>query len=134
MPGIHYLAVAVAAVAAFAEGFLYYTIFGSQMRKLQTNPPTDAAGTQTMPAWKMVAEVFRCLVLAYVIDHFIVMMDISNLTGAIRWGTWLWIGFPMVLLWGSAMWENVSWKLAAIHAGDWLIKILLISVILGLWR
>jgi hypothetical protein len=129
MPGINYVAVAVAAVAAFAVSFVYYTILGSQMRKLQTSPGTDATGSQAMPAWKMIAEVFRNLILAYVIAHLVVMIGITDWKSAIHWGLWLWLGFPLVLLFGSVLWENVPWKLAAIHAGDWFIKVLL-----GVWR
>jgi hypothetical protein len=39
----------------------------------------------------------------------------------------------MILL-GSVIHENVPWKLAAIHTGDWLVKLLLMAVILSLWR
>ena len=39
-----------------------------------------------------------------------------------------------MILVGSVMWENVPWMLATIHAGDWLVKTLLIAVILGVWR
>ncbi len=46
----------------------------------------------------------------------------------------LWIGFPVVLLSGSVLWEDVPARLAAIHAGDWLIKLLLIGAILAAWR
>jgi len=28
----------------------------------------------------------------------------------------LWIGFPVIILTGSVLWENIPWKLAAIHA------------------
>lgn len=41
----------------------------------------------------------------------------------------LWPGFPMPLLSDSVMWQNVPLELAFIHAGDWLIKMLLMSVI-----
>jgi hypothetical protein len=30
--------------------------------------------------------------------------------------------------------ENVPWKLAALHAGDWLAKLLIIAVIVSVWR
>jgi hypothetical protein len=30
--------------------------------------------------------------------------------------------------------ENVSWKLAAIHAGDWLAKLVIIAVLVSVWR
>jgi len=29
--------------------------------------------------------------------------------------------------------ENAPWKLAAIHAGDWLVKLLLVAVIVTAW-
>jgi hypothetical protein len=35
---------------------------------------------------------------------------------------------------GSMLWENVPLKMAAIHAGDWLVKLVLIAVIVGVWR
>ena len=56
------------------------------------------------------------------------------MTGAVRLGLVLWIGFPFVLLTGSTMWEDVPWTLAAIHAGDWLVKTLLMTAILGVWH
>jgi hypothetical protein len=35
---------------------------------------------------------------------------------------------------GSVIWENVARKRATIHAGDWLLKILVIAVIVSVWR
>jgi hypothetical protein len=32
------------------------------------------------------------------------------------------------------MWQGVSLKIAAIHAGDWLAKLVLITAIVGAWR
>jgi hypothetical protein len=31
------------------------------------------------------------------------------------------------------MWEKVPWRLAATHAGDWLVKVLAVAVIVGVW-
>ena len=41
----------------------------------------------------------------------------------------LWIGFPFVLWTGAVIHESTPVRLAAIHAGDWLVKLLLIGVI-----
>jgi hypothetical protein len=53
-------------------------------------------------------------------------------------GVWLglvlWIGFPLVLLSGSVFHENVPSRLAALHAGDWLVKLLIIAVIFRMWH
>ncbi len=35
---------------------------------------------------------------------------------------------------GGRRFENVPWKLGAIHAGDWLATLLIISIIVALWR
>jgi hypothetical protein len=35
---------------------------------------------------------------------------------------------------GSILWEKVPFKMAAIHAGDWLVKLVLLAVIVGVWR
>jgi hypothetical protein len=48
-------------------------------------------------------------------------------------GLALWLGFPFVLLTGSMMWEKVPAVTAMLHAGDWLLKLVVISVIVGLW-
>ena len=65
---------------------------------------------------------------------FAANIDITTWTGAVGLGLATWVGFPVVLLTGSIQWENVSWRLATIHAGDWLVKLTLVSCIVGLWR
>ena len=45
-----------------------------------------------------------------------------------------WVGFPVILLLGSVVHEKVPWRLAVLHAGDWLVKLLLIAVIVGVWK
>jgi hypothetical protein len=39
-----------------------------------------------------------------------------------------------MLLISSVVHENVAWRLAALHAGDWLVKLLLIAVIVTVWH
>jgi hypothetical protein len=53
---------------------------------------------------------------------------------AVRLGLALWVAFPGVLLTGSVVHEKVPWRLAAIHAGDWLVKLLLVSLATGARR
>lgn len=39
-----------------------------------------------------------------------------------------------MILSGSVLREKVPSKLAAIHAGDWLVKLLATALVVGLWR
>ena len=86
------------------------------------------------PAWKYAVEIVRSLVLATVVAGLSERLDIEGLAGAALLGLALWIGFPVTLLTGSVQWENVPWRLAALHAGDWLLKLLVIAAVVTLWR
>jgi hypothetical protein len=125
MSGINYLAVIV---AAFVVSAVWYVGVGNELAKLSA----AYADTQSPPAWKMLAEFVRSLIVAYMLARFAMLLGTNNWKGALRLGAWIWI-FPAVILAGSVLHENVPWRLAAIHAGDWLIKLLVMSVIIGVW-
>ena len=128
----NYLAVLVAAVAAFVVSSVWYTIFGNAWMELRGIDPATAADTAT-PAWTMLFVVFQSLVVAFMLAYFVGHLGIVDWKGAVRLGALVW-GFPAMILLGSVVHENVPLMLAAIHAGDWLVKLLLMSVILVVWR
>ena len=49
-------------------------------------------------------------------------------------GLLAWVGFPLVLFSGSVLHERYPWPLAAIHLGDWLLKLLLVAAVVAAWR
>src|SRR6266849_9325759 len=131
MVHVNYIAVLVAAIVVFVLGWLWYSpllFYKPWMRARGMDPAVAMAGAK-MPAGKLVIELVRCIVLAYVIARFVALLGISSWMGAVHFGGCLWIGFPVILLTGSVLWENIPWKVAAIHAGDWLVKMLVIPVI-----
>ncbi len=120
----------MATVAAFVVSSVWYGVLGSQLARLN-----DAyADSARPPVWTMLVEFARSLVVAYVLAVLAGLVGDAGLGGAVQLGAVLWIGFPVVLLVGSVIHENVPWKLAAIHAGDWLVKLVVIAVIVGVWR
>lgn len=126
---INYWAVIVAAIVAFIVSAVWYIGFGNELAKLSATYAT----AQAPQAWEIVAEFARSLVVAYVLARFVSLLGIINWKGALRFGAWIWV-FPAAILSGSVLHEHYPWMLAAIHAGDWLIKLLLISFIIGVWR
>src|ERR1700730_14270884 len=132
---MNYWAVIVAAVTAFVEGAVWNSsiLFGNErMRLLGIN--ADAMADTKMPAGKMLGELLKVLVIAYVLAHLLALLGVVDWMAAVRLGAWVWIGFQATLLLGAVIWENMPWKLYAIHAGDALVKILLMAAILGVWR
>jgi uncharacterized protein DUF1761 len=130
---MNYLAIVIAAAVAFVASAAWYIVLGRELLRLQTLYRRAATDTK-MPAWKIFAELLRSLIVAYVLAQLFVPVSAADWVATVQSGLWLWIGFPLVLLAGSVVHENVPWKLAAIHAGDWLVKLILMTVILGVWR
>ena len=131
MGHVNYLAVLVAAVAAFVLGWLWYSplLFFRPWMRLRGLDPEAAMKNAKLPGGKLVIEFARCFVLACVIARLMGLLGVTSWLIAIHSGFMLWIGFPLILLTGSVLWDNVPWKVAAIHAGDWLVKLLVIPLI-----
>jgi len=83
---------------------------------------------------RVLAEIVRTLVIAYVLARLISILGSNGWRSAVLLAIWLWFGFSAMMWVGAVMWENTPWPVAAIHAGDWLVKTLLIAFILGAWR
>jgi len=132
---LNHLAVFVAAVAAFLVGALWYSplLLGKPYMKLR-GMNAAAMAEMKMPPWKIGAEFLRCLVTAYVLARFVVLLGVADWNGAVLLGLWVWLGFYATLYLGAVIHENLPLKLYAIHAGDALVKTLLMAVILGVWR
>ena len=127
---LNYIAIVVAAIAVFVFAAGYYIALAGQRARLSP----AAAGRSRPSPWLMAVELFKSLVVALVVAGLVSLIGIADVAGALKLGLALWIAFPVVLLVGSVTQENVPWKLGAIHAGDWLAKLLIIAVIVSLWR
>lgn len=131
MLGINFLAVVVAALAAFVASSAWYIVFGKELAKVSA---AFAEGLQKRQPWKLLGVIVQSLILALVLAYFIQLIGKVDWLGALGVGILLWIGLSAMQWVGSIMWENVPVKMAAIHAGDWLVKLVLIAVIVGAWR
>ena len=130
MPRINHLAVLVAAVAAFILSSFYYRLFAQQIVDLHPTDPEVVAAMMKPAPWKVLAEIGRTVVVAYVLARFVNRLGITDWKGALGLGFWVWLGFPVAMLVGASLWDNKPWMLTAIHAGDWLMKMLLMAFIM----
>src|SRR5437773_10947521 len=107
MVHVNYLAVLAAAVAVFVLGWLWYSplLFYKAWMRLRGMDPVAAMAGVMMPGGKLLIELVRCLVLAYVIARFVVLHGVSGGRGPVNFGLSLWVGFLVILLTGSVRWE-----------------------------
>jgi Protein of unknown function (DUF1761) len=131
MDDVNFVAVAVAAVAVWIVSTGYYIVFTKQMATL--HPAYAEAAAVRPPPWKIVVELIRNLVVASVVAWLAQRLDVTEWIDGVALGLTLWVGFPVVLWAGAVMWEKVPPKLAAIHAGDWVLKLVVIGVIVSVW-
>jgi hypothetical protein len=127
---IHVLAVAAATVAAFALSAVWYGTLSGVLGRLS---PAYADSGAMRPG-QILLEVLRCAVVVAVLALACARMDVTGVGAALLVALLAWAGFPLVLLTGSVLHERVPWRLAAIHAGDWLIKLVAVTLIVALWR
>jgi hypothetical protein len=123
------LAVLVSAVVAFLASGAYYAAFGSRLARLSP----AYAGPGRPVAVTAVVELVRGGVVAAAVAWLAGVAGISGPAAALGFALVLWIAFPAVLLAGSVFHERVPVALATIHAGDWLLKLVLITGVVTLW-
>jgi hypothetical protein len=132
---VQYWAIIVATILAVGFSALYYFLLNKQvvaLRATKLDKKEDVRTTATPN--KILIELVRTFVVALVIAYAVGLLNLLYINQAILLAFWLWIGFPVVLLVGSVIHEHFPAQLAAIHAGDWLAKLLIFAIILTIWR
>jgi hypothetical protein len=131
MSGSVVLSIVVATVAAFVLSFVWYMAFGGRLAELSPAYAADNAGASGTAA---ALELLRSLVLAAVLAVLAARVGADTWLEGAGLGLLAWVGFPLVLLAGSVLHERYPWRLAAIHLGDWLLKLLVVAAIVSAWR
>jgi len=127
---INPLPVAVATAVAFLLSGAYYAGLGGRLAQLA--PAYAEAGG--MAPTTIALELARTVVVAVVVAGLAGTLRIAGPGPALLLAAVLWVAFPAVLLLGSVIHENVPPLLATIHAGDWLLKLVVITAIVTRWR
>lgn len=123
------LAVLVSAAVAFVASGAYYAALGSRLAQLS---PAYAGPRRSAPVTAVV-ELVRGGIVAAAVAWLAGGLGIGGAAQAVGFALVLWVAFPAVLLSGSVFHERVPMALAVIHAGDWLLKLVLITGIVTVW-
>ncbi|PIR60942.1 MAG: hypothetical protein COU68_02065 [Candidatus Pacebacteria bacterium CG10_big_fil_rev_8_21_14_0_10_45_6] len=134
---INLWAVAVAAIANMAIGFLWYhdMFFGKPWRKAAGFREEDSAQVQQKATMmrSMVIGLVSMGVMAYVLSHFATLWGAVGVTDALIFGFWIWLGFQATIQIGDVLWGMKPWKFFLINAGYQLVATEVVALILILW-
>lgn len=134
---LNYFALLVATVLSFVIGWLWYSplLFMKPWAELSgMTPEKMAAMPKSKMAQSMIFNFFAVLLTAYVLAHFIVYMNVTNLSQALVLGFWVWLGFYATMQLGGFLWEGKAFKLYLIQVSQTLVTTLLMAAILGVWQ
>lgn len=128
MADIDPLPIAAATVAAFLLSGAWYALVPAPL-PASGGGQAPEAGVPSPPV--LLAEVLRSAVVATIVAGLAAQLDVASIGEGALLGLVLWVGFPVVLFAGSIVHERYPARLAAIHLGDWLLKLVLIGAIVG---
>lgn len=132
---INYLAIAAGTVFAVLFSALYYFLLNKQVVALRASKLSKNEDVRTIATPnKILVELVRTFVVGLVLAYAVQLLGIVSFQQVVVLTFWLWLGFPVVLFVGQVIHEHFPGRLAAIHAGDWLVKLLILTTVLAFWR
>ena len=135
---INYLALFVAAAAAWIFGAFYYGLLGPKWMAAQskTVEQCKAEGAGRSAAAKIAPFILSFiaeLVMAGVLFGILFHMSMFTPRGGAISGALCWLGFVLTTVAVNNAYTFRRWSLTAIDAGHWLGVLVIIGAILGWW-
>jgi hypothetical protein len=131
--GINYLAIALAAVAAFAFGAIWYSVLAqpwmAAVGKTKQDIKASGAPTAVLLLVTFIAQLVMAWVLAGVIGH-LGSGQVTVRNGVIS-GGFLWLGFVATTMVVNHGFQGAKRTLTAIDSGHWLAVLLIQGAIIG---
>src|ERR1700760_1086396 len=131
--GVNYLAILVAAVAAWIAGAAWYMSLSKFWIAAVGLTPAQMEANRKRPlAWLPFVLVFighvgMAFVLAGILFHF----GMVNIKDGIITGALCWLGFVITTIVSNNAFAMRSWRLSAIDGGHYLLVLVLMGAIIG---
>lgn len=133
--GVNYLAVVIAAVAAWLAGAAWYMGLGKVWMSAIGTTPEKMAECKNQPGsflpfiYAFVAELLMAFALAGVLGH-LGAGQVTLKNGVIS-GAACWLGFVIPTMLVNNSFARRDWRLMLIDGGHWLVVLVLIGAIVG---
>ncbi len=132
---INYMAVLVAAIAAFVVGGLWYSplLFGKIWMKLSKVQESDMKKMKKTMVASYILGFVTTLIMSYVLTHIVDYTESTTAAAGATAGFWAWLGFVATVQVGAVLWENKPFKLFALNTLHSLVALLIMGSILATW-
>lgn len=128
---VNYWGILAAAAGAFALGWAWYApLFGKPWRRMMGITPEMMAEGKKSMVKTMILGALATLLTSYVFAHFLILLPVVNLTGALIVAFWIWLGFVAAIMVNMVLYERKPWSLFLINAGYQLGALLIMAAVL----
>jgi hypothetical protein len=131
LASVNYLAILVAAIAAFVFGAVYYGTLGKPWMKAARIDPATAKMSPVLFITSFICELIMAWVLAGILWH--VGAGVFTLGNGLVSGFLLWLGFIVTTVAVNQRYQGFGWDLTIIDSLHWLGVTLIMGAILGWW-
>ncbi len=124
---MNYVSIVAAAIAAMVVGFVWYSVlFGKEWAKQMGKSESD----MKMDPMTLGMGFIGVLVMAFVLDVFLLKTNAIDMMGAVKIAGWAWLGFMVTLIWGNYLWGKRNITLFLIDAGHNLAAMVVVGAVL----
>ena len=133
--GISYLAVVVAAIAAWLASAAWYMTLGRIYMSALGKTPEQVEADRNKPCaflpfiYALIANLVIAWMMAGVLGH-LGAGQVTLRNGVIS-GAFLWFGFILTTIWVNYSFAGRDKRLLLIDAGNWLIELVVIGAVVG---
>ncbi|MEI2299213.1 DUF1761 domain-containing protein [Ensifer sp. MJa1] len=127
--GMNYLAVLIAAIAAFALGAIYYGILGKPWMKAARIDPAGAQMSPVLFAISFGSELVMAIMVAGTVGHL--GPGQVTLVNGVASAFFLWLGFVATTIVVNHRYQGFGWDLTLIDGVHWLLVLLAMGAIIG---
>ena len=129
--GTNYLAVIIAAIAAWLFGAAWYGILGKTWMRAARIDPTAMKMSATPFIVSFICELVMAFVLAGSLGH-LGPGQVTVVNGVVS-AIILWAGFIATTIAVNQRYQGFGWDLTVIDAGHWLGVMLVMGAVIGWW-
>lgn len=129
--GINYVAVILAAIAAFAVGGIWYGVLGKRWMAALGKSEEDLKRRGPPTPVRMGIAFVADLVMAYMLAGLIGHLGQVTLASGMISAFFIWIGFVITTQTVNYTFQGRRWSLTLIDGGHWLVALLVVGAIIG---
>ena len=133
---VNLVGVLAGVVVAMLVGSIWYGNIGFMKTWMKLEGLTKEKISEGNPVVSMGGMAVLAFVMSYILAHVAYIanfyyIDYSYQSAAIMTGFWMWLGFVLPIVASNSLFAQKPWKLSAINAGNWLVTLLGMGLVIG---